>query len=183
MTIKVDGSRHGEAMLVQVARGSVALAYLPDAVNAQGKKVLGVHNHPDLEAVAHLYGDSPNKILTLASANFKPVVNILVQTSRTPDGLLRAVIRSRNAAENAAEAGATWQSSRYCEVFVRVAESARNRGLGKSVVSAVSVDILAQHRTPVYMAGSDNVPSQRLALRLGYQDTGSWELSGAMSLR
>ena len=92
-------------------------------------------------------------------------------------------IRSRNAAENAAEAGATWQSSRYCEVFVRVAESARNRGLGKSVVSAVSVDILAQHRTPVYMAGSDNVPSQRLALRLGYQDTGSWELSGAMSLR
>ena len=138
---------------------------------------------PDLEAVAHLYGDSPNKILTLASANFKPVVNILVQTSRTPDGLLRAVIRSRNAAENAAEAGATWQSSRYCEVFVRVAESARNRGLGKSVVSAVSVDILAQHRTPVYMAGSDNVPSQRLALRLGYQDTGSWELSGAMSLR
>ena len=138
---------------------------------------------PDLEVIAYLYGEAPNKILTLASADFKPVVNILVQTSRTPDGLLRAIMRARDAAGNAAEAGTTWQSARYSEVYVRVAESVRNRGLGKSVVSAVSVEILAQNRTPIYMAGNDNIGSQRLALRLGYHDTGGWELSGAMSLR
>ncbi len=138
--------------------------------------------HSDLEAIANLYGETPNKILTLSGANFKPVVNILVQTSRTPDGLLRASIKARDGS-NAAEAGATWQSSRYTEVFVHVAESVRNRGLGKSVVSAVSQEILAQKRTPIYMASVDNQPSLRLAFRLGYQDTGAWELSGAMGLR
>jgi predicted GNAT family acetyltransferase len=74
-------------------------------------------------------------------------------------------------------------SSRYGEVYVKVAESVRNRGLGKSVVSALSAQILDQNRTPLYSAAQDNTPSQRLALRLGYRDTGGWELSGALSLR
>jgi hypothetical protein len=38
-------------------------------------------------------------------------------------------------------------------------------------------------RTPVYIASQDNTPSQRLALRLGYRDTSSLELSGALNLR
>lgn len=172
-----------------VMRGDDTPALL-DALRSalsQGRQYLfsaPVTLRPDLEAIAHLYDDTPNRILTLASADFKPVVNILVQTRYcgAPDGLLRASIRARDGS-NAAEAGATWQSSRYTEIFVHVAESVRNRGLGKSVVSAVSHEILAQNRTPVYMTASDNIASQRLALRLGYQDTGMWELSGAMSLR
>jgi hypothetical protein len=134
----------------------------------------------DLEQVVSLNGDSLNAIYTLDAGNFKPVVNILVQTSRTPDGLLRASIKSRDGS-NAAEAGTSWASSKYAEVFVQVVEGARGRGLGKSVVSAVSAQVIEMKRTPLYVAGTNNLASRRLAERLGYHDTGSFELSGAMN--
>jgi RimJ/RimL family protein N-acetyltransferase len=137
---------------------------------------------PDLEAVAVLNGESLNAIYTLGSNDFKPIVNILVQTSHTPDGLLRASIKARDGS-NAAEAGTSWISSRYAEVFVQVAAGARNRGLGKSVVSAVSAQVIEMQRTPLYVAGVDNTVSRRLAERLGYRDTGAFELSGALSRR
>jgi predicted GNAT family acetyltransferase len=64
-------------------------------------------------------------------------------------------------------------------VFVQVAESARGRGLGKSVVSAVSSHILELRRTPLYVTTRENTASNRLAARLGYRDTGALELTGA----
>jgi hypothetical protein len=136
----------------------------------------------DLQTVVNLYGETRNRIFTLSQNDFKPVVNVLVRTSHSPDGLLRAAIAARDGS-NAAEAGTTWQSTRYAEVYVRVAESVRRRGLGKSVVSAVSAQVLELKRTPIYMAADENIASQRLALSLGYSDTGKWELSGAMSLK
>ncbi|MFN4292547.1 MAG: GNAT family N-acetyltransferase [Thermoflexales bacterium] len=135
---------------------------------------------PQLEAVCQLHGETINHIYALNSDDFKPVVNILVQTSKTPDGMLRAVIRARDGS-NAAEAGTSWISSRYAEVFVRVVEGARGRGLGKSVVSAISAQVLEMGRTPLYVVNPANIASIRLAERLGYHDTGARELSGAIS--
>ena len=137
---------------------------------------------PDLESVAHLTGEAMNSLYTLTPGQFKPVVNILVQTSKTPDGQLRATIRSRDG-DAAAESGTTWISSRYAEIFVNVAEPFRRRGLGKSVVSAVSNQVLELKRQPLYVAAQQNAASQRLALRLGYQDTGAVELTGACTKR
>lgn len=137
---------------------------------------------PDLEAVAHLHGEMMIATFALQRADFKPVVNILVQTSRMPDGQLRASIPARGDGL-AAEAGTSWISSRYAEVFVRVAELLRGRGLGKSVVSAVTAQVLDMQRTPLYMIAQDNVPSRRLALALGYHDTGARELTGACARR
>ncbi len=137
---------------------------------------------PDLEKVAYLYGETTNRIYALNRADFRPVVNILVQTSRSPDGLLRASISARDGTV-AAEAGTTWISSRYAEVYVRVAEGRHNRGLGRSVVSTVTNQILELNRTPVYSAADDNLPSQHVAQALGYHDTGGWELSGALGLK
>jgi FR47-like protein len=170
-----------------VMRGDDSAA-LKDALRealAPGRQYLfsaPVTLRPEIDELARLYGETTNKLYTLNRGNFKPVVNILVQSSRTPDGLLRAGIRARDAT-SAAEAGTSWISSKYAEVYVRVAESVRNRGLGKSVVSAVSNQILDLGRTPLYITAEDNLPSQKLALRLGYLDTGAWELSGAMSLK
>jgi len=135
---------------------------------------------PDLTAICELHGESVQAIYALNAADFKPVINILAQTSTTPDGLLRAAIRGRDGS-NVAEAGTSWISSRYAEVFVRVVEGARGRGLGKSVVSAVSARLLEMGRTPLYMVALDNAPSIGLARRLGYRDTGAFELSGALS--
>ena len=139
-------------------------------------------NKPDLEAVAELHGDAIHAIYTLDHSDFKPVVNILVQTSKTPDGQLRATIKTREG-DNAAEAGTSWMSSRYAEMYVKVIESARNRGLGKSVVSAVSAQVLQAGHTPLYIVDPTNTASIRLAERLGYRNTNSFEISGALTPR
>ncbi|MCS7060859.1 MAG: GNAT family N-acetyltransferase [Anaerolineae bacterium] len=136
----------------------------------------------DLEAAAHLYGDAVAVLYALRQSDFKPVVNILVQTSQTPDGLLRASIPARGEGF-AAEAGTSWISRRYAEIFVHVAEAVRGRGLGKSVVSAVSAHVLALGKTPLYLSAEENQPSRRLALALGYHDTGARELTGACARR
>ena len=135
---------------------------------------------PDLEAVADLHGEAVNAIYTLENSAFKPVVNIMVQTSKTPDGQLRAVIKTRDG-DNAAEAGTSWISSRYAEMYVKVMEAARNRGLGKSVVSAISTQVLQAGRTPLYIVDPANTASIRLAERLGYRNTNSFEISGALT--
>lgn len=166
-----------------VARGDDSAA-LRDALRealAPGRQYLfsiPPSARPDLEAVARLHGEIMVETFALRRADFRPVVNILVQTSRTPDGQLRASIPARGEGL-AAEAGTSWISSRYAEVFVSVAESLRGRGLGKSVVSAVSAQVMETGRTPLYMAAVDNEPSRRLALALGYHNTGARELTGA----
>jgi hypothetical protein len=136
---------------------------------------------PDLAAIAALNGATVNHIYTLGRGDLRPVINILVQTSRTPDGQLRAAVKARDES-NAAEAGTSWISSRYAEVYVRVAEQVRGRGLGKSVVSAISQQILDLSRTPLYTFAEDNTPSQHLAESLGYTDSGGWEISGALAI-
>lgn len=137
---------------------------------------------PVLDEVAELNGAATHVIYTLNRADFQPIVNILVQTSKTPDGLLRAAVRTRDGG-NAAEAGTSWISSRYAELFVNVIEAARGRGLGKSVVSAISNIVLEMNRTPIYVVDADNTASIRLAQRLGYRNTNAYEISGAMSRR
>ena len=137
---------------------------------------------PDLAVVCELHGEQVNHVLTLSRADFLPIVNILVQTSRTPDGQLRAFIKARDGS-NAAEAGTSWLSAKYAEVYVSVAEGARGRGLGKSVVSAISNQVLERNKLPIYVTGTNNTASRKLAERLGYRDVGTRELTGAMSLR
>lgn len=119
------------------------------------------------------------RVLFLTPERFQPVLNILVQLSHTPDGLPRAVIHGRDGGV-VAEAGASWMSSRYAEVFVEVAEAARGRGLGRSVVSALSARVLEMGRAPIYVAPERSTASLALAQRLGYADSGAREWNGAL---
>jgi RimJ/RimL family protein N-acetyltransferase len=137
---------------------------------------------PDLDAMCDLHGEQVNHVFSLGKAEFQPIVNILVQTSRTPDGQLRAFIKARDGS-NAAEAGTSWISSKYAEVYVNVNEGVRGRGLGKSVVSAISNQLLERNKMPIYVTSTNNTASRKLAERLGYRDTGAVELTGAMGLR
>ena len=137
---------------------------------------------PVLEKVVVFQSDAVHSIYALNSADFHPIVNILVQNSRTPDGQLRASVKTREGG-NAAEAGTSWISARFAEVFVNVIDGARGRGLGKSVVSAVCAAALQMNRTPLYVVDPENVASVRLAQRLGFRNTGTHEVSGAVTLR
>jgi len=138
--------------------------------------------HNDIAAVCELNGEQVNHVYALSTAQFQPTVNILVQTSRTPDGQLRAFIKARDGS-NAAEAGTSWISARYAEVYVNVAETVRRRGLGKSVVSAVCNQLIERSKMPIYVTGRTNEGSRRLAERVGFADTGALELTAAISVR
>jgi RimJ/RimL family protein N-acetyltransferase len=137
---------------------------------------------PDIDAICEVNGDSINHIYVLDRNAFSPVVNILTQSSKTPDNMLRASVAARDGT-NAAEAGTSWISSKYGEVYVQVNEAVRGRGLGKSVVSAVCTALFDRNRTPLYITQQENRASQRLAERLGFQDSGAIELSGAITPR
>lgn len=136
----------------------------------------------DVEAECAVNNAEHNRIYTLNRADFRPIMNLMTTTSRTPDGLFRAAVRGQGDVV-AAEAGVSWMSSRYAEVFVRVEASVRRRGLGKSVVSAVSLMTLDSGRAPLYMTSEDNAPSQKLAERLGYVLAGGSEVSGNLVLK
>lgn len=137
---------------------------------------------PDIVSLCDLAGESVNVIYSLQAAAYKPVVNILAQSSRTPDGMLRASIPARDGG-NAAEAGTSWISQRYAELYVQVAESVRRRGLGKSVVSVVCAALIERKRTPLYVTRVDNTASRVLAETLGFRESGAVELSGQIALR
>lgn len=137
---------------------------------------------PDVEAECAVNNAEQNRIYTLSRADFRPIMNLMTQTSRTPDGLFRAVVRGQQDVI-AAEAGVSWISSRYAEIFVRVEPSVRGRGLGKSVVSAVAHMALDAGRIPLYMTAEDNTASQKLAERLGFVNAGGHEVSGNLVLK
>lgn len=134
----------------------------------------------DVLAVATVGSAQAHAVFVLEAGALTPVMNVLTIVSRTPDGQIRAVIRGRDG-DAVAEAGTSWLGKGYAEVYARVREGARGRGLGKSVVSAVCVEAQALGRAPIFVTAQDNASAQSLARRLGFRDTGAMEWSGSLS--
>ena len=134
----------------------------------------------DILAVAIVRAAQAHAVYVLETGALVPVMNVLTVVSRTPDGQIRAAIRGRDG-EPVAEAGTSWLGKGYAEVYVRVREGARGRGLGKSVVSAVCVEALALGRAPIFVTAQDNAPAQGVARHLGFRDTRVIEWSGSLS--
>lgn len=134
----------------------------------------------DILAVATVGAAQANAVFVLGAGALTPVMNVLTVVSRTPDGQIRAAIRGRDG-DPVAEAGTSWLGKAYAEVYVRVRDGARGRGLGKSVVSAVCVEAQALGRAPIFVTAQDNAPAQGVARRLGFRDTGAIEWGGSLS--
>ncbi len=128
-----------------------------------------------------------NKHLTLTEADLfqvcilphghhQPEVNVLVTTSRDPQGRPRCEIRSGDTL--GAVAGVNWLGPRFAEVYVQVHPQAQGRGWGRSVVNALCGHLLAQGRTPLYVVSLQNTPSLRLAEAVGFVDTHAREYIG-----
>lgn len=134
----------------------------------------------DILAAATVGAAQAHAVFVLEAGALTPVMNVLTIVSRTPDGQIRAAIRGRDG-DPVAEAGTSWLGKAYAEVYVRVREGARGRGLGKSVVSAVCVEVQALGRAPIFVTAQDNAPAQGIARRLGFRDTGAIEWSGSLA--
>lgn len=128
-----------------------------------------------------------NKHLTLTEADLfqvrimprgqhQPEVNVLVTTSRDPQGRPRCEIRSGDTL--GAVAGVNWLGPQFAEVYVQVHPQAQGRGWGRSVVSALCGQLLAQNKTPLYVVSPHNTHSLRLAEAVGLVDTGAREYIG-----
>lgn len=141
---------------------------------------------PLLAALFEIKVEQELRLLQLRKNAFQPVVNVLVMRSATPDGLPRYIIRPTNA-ENENEIGASatlnWQSPRFAEVTVYTNPQYRNRGWGRSVVSALANDLLQNGKTPLYEVSPQNEASLNLAHALGFTYTGEDKLFLETTLR
>jgi L-amino acid N-acyltransferase YncA len=116
-----------------------------------------------------------NCIYQLDPPRFEPIVNVLVQRVAGANIAPRFQIEAQG--QVVAMSGTNWRSPAFAEVFVYVHPSGRERGWGKSVVSACTADLLEEHLRPLYMVEEENVASIRIAEGLGYVDTGLREFA------
>lgn len=134
---------------------------------------------PLLSALFDIAVEQPLRLFQLPASRFQPVVNVLVMRSPTPDGLPRYLIRPTNPQsdnEIGASASINWQSPHFAEVTVYTNPQYRNRGWGRSVVSALVSDLLQSGRTPLYEVSPQNEASINLACALGFVDAGADKL-------
>ncbi len=119
----------------------------------------------DNERLLHIY--------ELDVARFEPVLNVLTRCTAGSNGLPRCTIELNGAQ---ASAGLNWQSPAFSEVYVYTDPSARGRGWGSSVLSAVTQAVIDSGRVPLYLVEHDNEASREMARKLGYVDSGAWQV-------
>lgn len=137
---------------------------------------------PAVQAEMEVREAAPHLVFEARRADFEPVINVLVASSRGPEGGMRFAIRSADG-RVVAESGANWRTDEFAEVFVHVEFAARGRGLGKSVVSACVAYLLESDLRPLYIVDQDNAESMAIAHELGLADTGAREAAFIGSLK
>jgi len=137
---------------------------------------------PAVEAEMSVQRAAVHSVLEAHRADFTPVINVLVASSRGPDGDMRFIIRAADG-HVVAESGTNWRTDEFAEVFVYVEPVARGRGLGKSVASACTAYLFESNLRPLYIVNPDNAESTSIARALGYTDTGARECAYIGMLR
>ena len=112
-------------------------------------------------------------IYHLDSRKFHPRPNVMVVERPVPEGLPRFEIHS---GELMAVSGINWRSPGFAELFVYTEPMARQRGWGRSVLSACSEYVVRSGRLPLYLVESDNDASRALAEDVGYVDSGAQQV-------
>jgi len=160
----------------------VAAELIESALPPEAEVIIAVplDLRPAVEAFFSISGETKASIYQLRRPDFRPVINVLVTRAPTPGGDPRFVIRGQSFDRGArpvgpalATAGVNWRSPHFADIYVNTSPQARGRGLGKSVVSALSNWLLEQNVTPLYTVADENGTSGRLASGLGYRDTGA----------
>lgn len=116
-------------------------------------------------------------LLALSPANFLPVLNILVTKSYDPSHRPLYQVRGQDR-QILAVAGINWESDDSAEVYVHVDRQVRGRGYGRSVVSALVSELMAQGKQPLYLAAENNSASLTLAKAIGFEETALRMISG-----
>jgi hypothetical protein len=111
------------------------------------------------------------ELLRLDPAGFKPIMNVLVVNVDMPNGLPRFEIRTRSGSW--AASGINWIGDRFAEIYLEADREAQVRGMGLSVIAAMSKHLLEENRVPLF--GLDNradLEFKELS-DIGYRSTGA----------
>jgi ribosomal protein S18 acetylase RimI-like enzyme len=163
LTMRLPQDEEASAELIQSA--------LP--VDAPAILVAPENYTPILNALFDVQTESRLHVLVLDRGRFQPVINVLVTQEKTPNGLPRFVIRSRQEKKHVvASASINWQTSIFAEISVFTESDQRRQGWGRSVVAALCQHILDSGLTPLYTVDESNLPSSKLAKSVGFVDLG-----------
>jgi ribosomal protein S18 acetylase RimI-like enzyme len=142
-------------------------------VNASAILIVPETYTPILKALFEMQSERRLRVLILDHGRFQPVINVLVTEEKTPDGLPRFVIRSRQENNHVvASANINWQTSTFADISVSTESDQRRQGWGRSVAAALCQQILDSGRTPLYSVDESNQPSLKLAESVGFIDLG-----------
>ena len=116
-----------------------------------------------------------SRVYEIDLSRFEYQVNVLVVAEEGIEGRPRFLVRAQD--EVVAEAGLAWKSPHFAEVSVQATDGARQRGLGRAVLSACTRWVVRSGLHPVVVADVEDGYTTRLAESVGYVDTGARELS------
>lgn len=129
---------------------------------------------PLLRAIFDISIEERLWLLELDPQRYKPIINVLVARSTSPNGYPRFIIRGSGQYQNEVIASAelNWQSPYFAEIAVHTHPSFQRRGYGRSVVSAMAGYLLENGRRPLYAVAEGNERSFKLADHVGFVDKG-----------
>jgi GNAT superfamily N-acetyltransferase len=133
---------------------------------------------PLIQALFDVQSEERLRLYALDLGRFEPIINVLVARAMGPGNLPRYTIRSGQSGEEevVASASLNWQSPYFAEIAVNTRPQHRRQGWGRSVVAALSQEVLDNGRTPLYVVAEDNTASIHLAESVGFVDTGAREI-------
>lgn len=142
---------------------------------------LPVEQRPWAQEVVEISDVRPSELLRLDPKRHKPVVNVLVVESVSPNGWPRYEIRTADG--SVAAAGLNWKGPRFAEIYLDIELRARGRAYGASVLSAICRRLIEEKITPLYRVGADDLAAIGEAEDLGFRPTGIQTLACHAVLR
>jgi hypothetical protein len=112
-------------------------------------------------------------VLELTSPSYQPVVNVFVRMGDRVDVPPRATIEAQGRV--VAQAGINWQGRQFAEIYVNLDPAAEGREWTRSVLAAVSGQMLQQARRLLYYPPASHPLTPEYldaASKVGYRDTG-----------
>ena len=135
---------------------------------------------PDLKDPASQVVEMPepevSRIYEIVLARFEYAINVMVVSEEGLEGRPRFVVRSRDLV--VAEASVAWISPQFAAVHAHATPAARERGLGKSVLTACTQWVMRSGRHPLTIVEIGDDDATDLVESVGYVDTGARELAG-----
>jgi GNAT superfamily N-acetyltransferase len=140
-----------------------------------------VEQRPWALEVAELSDVRPAELLRLDMRRLRPLLNVLVVESQSPNGWPRYEIHAADG--SVAAAGLNWKGPRFAEVYLDLDPKAKGRGFGASVLAAITRRLIEEKISPLYRVAVDDLEARAAAEELGFTPTGIQTLTCQAVLR